>query len=157
MSIKDAKTHDYRELNRGSDGLLFGQRFNGFYKRIEGLWSKGKASGGEMGIVPIAFNGEHLTFDLVPQGRTNLPTVRFGTRGMDDAAALGHLDLFRRLYKKEASQWADRAVEKVHENAVSELMQMDISVLDKTDLSDMKVEDYFTKVKRQAKEMGLEI
>jgi hypothetical protein len=157
MSIKDAKTHDYRELNRGADGLLFGQRFNGFYKRIESLWSKGKASGGETGIIPIAYNGEHLTFDLTPRESTTLPTVRFSTRGMDDSAALGHLDLFRRLYKKEASQWTERAVEKAHANAVSDLMKMDVSMLDKTDMSDERVEDYLTKAKRVAKEMGLDL
>jgi hypothetical protein len=157
METRDGRTRDYLELNEGSSGLLFGNRFNGFYKRVEGKWALGKASDGKAGIAPIGFNGEHLVFDAIAPSNGVLPTVRFTTRLMDNSAALAHLDLFRRMYKKEAALWEQRAIEKRQDNAVSELMDWDVFELDKTDYSGEKLSSYMAKAKKQAKDLGFEM
>jgi hypothetical protein len=152
--FRRAKTREYSELNQGADGLLFGKRFNQFYKRIETTWIQGKANDSS-GIHPRKFDGNNLEFVLDRPGRDSLV---FNTQEMDNAAALVHCDLFRRYYKREAEQWANRAMEMVHDSAVSELMKMDTSFLDVTEEGPRaELSDYLTRAKRHAKEMGIEL
>ncbi len=153
--LRRAKTADYQDLNLGADGRLLGKRYVVFFKRVEALWLMGKSTDGKQGAVPIEYDGENLVFEV--RSETAHRAVSFSTVQMDAGAAVGHLDNFRRLWKKEAEEMASLHFEKTHEMAVSRLMNMDASLLDKTLERGTKISSYLDKAKEQARDMGLEL
>lgn len=153
--LRRAKTADYQELNLGADGRLLGNRYVAFFKRIEALWLMGKSTDGKQGAVPTEYDGENLIFEV--RSQTAHRSVSISTAEMDAGAAVGHLDNFRRLWKKEAEDMASLHFEKAHEKAVSRLMEMDASLLDKTLERGTKISSYLDKAKEQARDMGIEL